>query len=79
MVVAIQGQVVGVAELKTKKGDKPYRAIQLLQQNEKGAALVRVNLWNGQKAELGKPANFTASVRAYEGTRGGAMLSVDVY
>lgn len=79
MIVAIQGQVVGMSDEKTKKEGKPYRAVQLLQQTEKGAALVRVNLWNGQKAELGKPASFTASVRAYEGNRGGAMLSVDVY
>lgn len=80
MIVEIKGQVAGLREQHTKKEGKPYRVVQLLQHNDMGDAyLVRVNLWGPQKVENGKPASFLASVRAYQGFRGGAMLSVDVY
>lgn len=80
MIVELKGQVVGVKDETTKKDSKPYRSVQLLQTSDKGVVdLVRVNLWNGHKVEVGKQAAFLASVRAFQGSRGGAMLSVDVY
>ena len=78
MIAEVKGTVVSLSEAVTKKG-KPYRAVQLLQQGERGAALVRVRLWNGVKAELGKPLAVTALVDTFMGTRGGALLSVDVF
>lgn len=78
MVAEIQGTVVSVGEGKSSKG-KSYRLVQLLQQGEKSASLVRVKLWNGTKVELGKPLAVTAVVDAFVGSRGGALLSVDVF
>lgn len=81
MIVQIGGQVLGVRDEKTKKDNKPYRVVELLQQGERGAEVVRVNLWNGhkEKVEVGKQATVTANVRAFSGSRGGVMLSADVY
>lgn len=79
MIVEIKGTAVGILETKTKKDGKPYRVVSVLQQNEKGADVVRVNLWNGHKVENGKPVVFVASIRAFQGSRGGVMLSADVY
>ncbi len=79
MIVQVKGTVVAVLDTKTKKDGKPYRVVSLLQEGEKTAEIVRVNLWNGTNVEKGKLIALTAGVRAFQGTRGGAMLSVDVY
>lgn len=78
MVAEIKGTVVSIGEGKTQKG-KAYHLVQLLQQGEKSASLVRVKLWNGTKVELGKPLAVTAVIDAFVGSRGGALLSVDVF
>lgn len=78
MIAELKGTVVSVKEAKTQKG-KSYRAVQLLQQGEKGADLVRVRLWNGTKIEEGKSVSLTVVVEAFVGSRGGALLSADVY
>lgn len=78
MTAEIKGTVVSIGEGQTQKG-KPYRLVQVLQQGDKGASLVRVKLWNGTKVELGKPLAVTAVVDAFVGSRGGALLSVDVF
>lgn len=79
MIAKIEGTVVSILpDGKTKSG-KTYRGIQLLQQGDKSASLVRVRLWNGTKVELGKPLAVTAVVDAFAGQRGGAFLSVDVF
>ncbi len=79
MIASITGTVVSVADVVTKEKRKPYRAVQLLQTGDRGASLVRLRLWNGTKVELGKPLTVTALVDAFSGTRGGALLSVDVF
>lgn len=78
MIVELKGTVVSLSEGKTAKG-KAYRTVQLLQQGEKAASLVRMRLWNGTKVELGKPLAVTAVVDVFTGSRGGALLSVDVF
>jgi hypothetical protein len=78
VIADLKGTVVSMGEGKTAKG-KPYRVVQLLQQGEKSASLVRVKLWNGTKVEVGKPLAVTAVVDAFTGSRGGALLSVDVF
>ncbi len=79
MVAELKGTVVSITEMTTKAKGKPYRSVQVLQQGERGADLVRVRLWNGTKIELGKPVTLTAVVDAFAGSRGGALLSVDVF
>lgn len=79
MIAELKGTVISVAEMKTQKG-KGYRAVQLLQQEPgRRAELVRLRLWNGTKVELGKVLVVTAVVDAFMGSRGGALLSVDVF
>lgn len=78
MIAKIEGTVVSVNDGKTQKG-KAYRGVQVLQQNERGACLVKLRLWNGTKVEVGKPVAVTAVVDAFAGSRGGAFLSVDVF
>lgn len=79
MIAEIKGTVVSLGEAKTTAKGKVYRPIQMLQQGEKSASLIRVKLWNGTKVELGKPLSVTATVDAFVGNRGGALLSVDVF
>jgi hypothetical protein len=78
MTAEVKGTVVSIGEGKTKAG-KVYRSVQLLQQGEKGADLVRLRLWNGTKVELGKPLAVIAVIDCFTGSRGGALLSVDVF
>lgn len=78
MIAEIKGTVVSMMDGKTEKG-KVYHAVQLLQQGERGASLVKVRLWNGTKVKVGEPLAVTALVDAFAGKRGGAFLSVDVF
>lgn len=79
MLAKVDGRVVAVMDTKTKREGKPYRVVSVLQENEKTAEIVRVNLWNGQQAEKGKALSLAVSVRAYVSDRGGAMLSIDAH
>lgn len=79
MIAKIEGQVVAIMETKTKAEGKPYRVVSVLQTHDRGADIVRVNLWNGQKAESGKAFSSVVNIRAFAGSRGGVMLSADAY
>lgn len=78
MICEIKGTVAGVQDKVSRDKGTPYRLVQLLQQGERGAALVSVRLWNGQKVEIGKVVMFTVRVQAWRGQQGEALLSADV-
>lgn len=79
MIVELSGQVMHVTEKENAKGRK-FKLVQLLQDSEKRAEVLFVKLWNGTKAEPGKPLKVSAEVAAYKSKESGeARLSVDVW
>lgn len=79
MIAEIKGDVLRIEETKTKKTGRLYRIVEVLQKGDRGSAIVRVNLWNGQKVEVGKAVALPVSVRCYVGSGGVARLSADVF
>lgn len=81
MHATVGGQVLRVTDGKTQN-NKQFVEVEMLQAGtgRNGSEVVRVRMWNGApKPEVGKMVKMEAVVRAFSGTRGGALLSCDVF